>query len=322
MQGRALSASVGPFAGRGLFSGQPATLRIHPAPPGHGLGVRRVTFDQVVEASVHESLVTDDVAWANLPALPAGVQPRQVIRNTTLRIPPPAAAMVDARALTLATVEHALAALAGLGVWDAVLEVEGPEVPIFDGSARELCDALVRVLTPSGARGAPLVLRERVAVRDPRSGATIVGVPLDMPASQRPDIPDGWSYTLDFAGDSRRAHLRPSTATLPPGASPETFASTIAPARTFSFEDEARAAQAMGLFAGLTPADMLVLDGLGQPLAGALRFPDEPVRHKLLDLVGDMALLGAPLAAHVHATRSGHALAHEFCHAVRASLAS
>lgn len=77
--------------------------------------------------------------------------------------------------------------------------------------------------------------------------------------------------------------------------------------------------RSMGLFAHLTPREMLVL-GADGPIDNALRFEDEPARHKLLDLIGDLALVGAPLQADIVATRSGHALAHEAARAVLGSL--
>jgi UDP-3-O-acyl-N-acetylglucosamine deacetylase len=96
------------------------------------------------------------------------------------------------------------------------------------------------------------------------------------------------------------------------------YASEVAPARTYCLEQEAMVMRSMGLFAHLTPREMLVL-GTSGPIDNALRFDDEPARHKLLDLIGDLALIGAPLQADVVATRSGHALAHEAARAVLGS---
>lgn len=231
-----------------------------------------------------------------------GVPPR----NTTLVLNGVGAGG-GAGAVVAATVEHVLSALAGMGVWDACVVLEGDEVPIDDGSALafvELARGLMRHAQGLGAQGGaePIVLRERVEVRDASGGAWIVGEPLDGIE---------YAYEVDYGAGSpiaaQRAVWRGDS---------EAYAREIAPARTFSLRAEAEAARSAGLFAHLTPTEMVVVGDDGLPMANAWRMEDEPAKHKLLDLIGDLALLGRPLHAKVTAHRSGHAMTHEFCRRV------
>lgn len=300
------------FAGLGLFTGKPATLTIRPQPDGAGLRFLHCTFDHAHPCPALIEHVSADVGWSGLAPQVA----RQVIRNTALQ-PPATLAGVVGTPPPIATVEHVLAALAGLGVWHATLELEGPEVPILDGSALPFARALAAALAVWGspaaraqARGAaPIVLRTPVRVEDGRGGV-IEAVPL-----AHADEAPVYRYELDF-GPSSPLPAHAATWTLDANA-PRTFLSHVAPARTFSFEHEAKAAQALGLFRAFGPKDLPVIAPDGSLRENAWRMPHEPAHHKLLDLIGDLALLGAPLHAHVRAVRSGHALTHELCRRVR-----
>lgn len=272
------------LSGVGLFSAQRGTLRLMPAPSGSGICFLRPGQARPTPATI-----------AHLSTLPAhtGVPAAIPGRNTTLADAPDAPR-------GFATVEHLLSALAGLGVHDAAVELDGPEVPIFDGSA----EAFVRAIREAGVRHHPLgspvheiTLQREVVVRDERSGASVRATPRAAPGAS-------WSYTLSYGAGSP---IPAQTARFEPG---QDYAAIVAPARTFCLDTEARAMQALGLFTHLSTRDMLVLDARGEPIDNALRFPDEPARHKLLDLIGDLALLGAPLRADVTADRSGHALTH------------
>jgi len=254
--------------GVGLFTGAPATLRIRPATPGAGLRIARADVDP-------SRSVPLDVRRAS-EAAP---------RNTTIEIAPDASVM---------TVEHALSALAGLGVTDATLEVSGPEMPAGDGSSAFIVEAildaglaslddLVDAITPSE----PI----RVEGQD--------GAWIEIHPSERLEV----AYELSYPDHATR--LPAQTATWQ-GDAPS-YRAAIAPARTFCLREEAEALQAAGLCTHLTTRDMLVF-GEDGPIDNQLRFDDEPARHKLLDLVGDLALAGAPLSAKISARRSGHAL--------------
>ncbi|HEX2839250.1 MAG TPA: UDP-3-O-acyl-N-acetylglucosamine deacetylase [Phycisphaerales bacterium] len=278
--------------GTGLFSAKPAAVTFVPAACATGL--RFVVDGAVVPALVDH--VTTDTSWSGLPA---GFP----VRNTTLRS--------GNAARPVATTEHVMSALAGLGLWHMDVHLDGVECPILDGSAAGLVDALGSF--PASVPTPPLVLTRRVEVRDDR-GASIVGEPLGKGERAR------YTYELEYGATSP---VRPQAASW--DLSRSTYISDVAPARTFSLLAEVEAARRAGLFAHLTPRDMLVVGDDGQPIDNEWRFPDaecvstEPARHKLLDLIGDLALLGRPLHARVVARRSGHALTHQFCRAVLAS---
>lgn len=277
-----LSRMVGPLRGWGLFSAQECAVRIEPGQPGAGLRVRREGREV---GSPFVSAVWTDASWAGLP-------PGVPVRNTTLALGNGAIA---------ATVEHVLSALVGLGVWDATVVLDGIEVPIADGSAMPFVELLQPALEPAASPREPIVLARRVEVRDDRTGATVVGEPSE-------DAVYEYELVDARAGLKQRAEWRVGDHAA--------YARDIAPARTYSTLADARAAQSLGLFRHLTPRDMLVLDEHGTPVENALRFADEPAKHKLLDLIGDLALLGRPLLGRVTASRSGHALTHAFCRAV------
>lgn len=309
---RELTRPVGLFAGLGLFSSKRASIRVLP-PSGHASGilVRRISFDEVAAAPATIACLTDDTSWSSLPTqLPAGLSPQRLIRNTRLAVGPS----------TVATVEHILAALAGVGIANATIEVEGPEIPILDGScldfAKALMEASCEVDVAQEAAPKPLTLSRPIRVDDAASGASIIASPID--ADEHPAA----TYHVVYDGPLAAAlpeHFAKQSATWtagPEGAA--IFLRDVAPARTFSFEHEAKAAQALGMFRGFSIDDLLVLRNDGTPVQGALRFPNEPARHKLLDLIGDLALLGRPLRAHVTATRSGHSLTHELVRAILA----
>lgn len=277
--------------GTGLFSAKPAAVAFVPA--ACATGVRFVVNGGFVPALVDR--VTGDTSWSGLPA---GFP----VRNTTL---------CGTQSRVVATTEHVMSALAGLGLWHVDVHLEGVECPILDGSAAGFVDALREV--PAGAPMPPLLLTRRVEVKDDR-GASIVAEPLGDGELAR------YTYELDYGAASP---VRPQAASW--DLSRSTYIHDVAPARTFSLLAEVEAARRAGLFAHLTPRDMLVVGDDGRPIDNAWRFPDagcvstEPARHKLLDLIGDLALLGRPLHARVVARRSGHALTHQFCRAVLAS---
>ncbi len=193
-------------------------------------------------------------------------------------------------------VEHVLAALAGLRVDNCRIEIDGPEPPGLDGSAGVFVDVLT-------AAGATLQVARRPiwAVSDSvvvSQGGATVGL--------HPPEP-GWaglrvSYILDYGPQApipRQSH----TLAL----SPESFSREVAGCRTFLLEQEVEMLHAQGVGRHLSIADVLVFGPRG-PIHNSLRFADEPARHKVLDLVGDLSLCGFDLAGHLVAYRSGHSL--------------
>ncbi|MFM8259286.1 MAG: UDP-3-O-acyl-N-acetylglucosamine deacetylase [Vulcanococcus sp.] len=190
----------------------------------------------------------------------------------------------------LATVEHLLAALAGVGLSAVTVLVEGHEVPLLDGSALPWVEAVAEVgLQPLGPRTAPLTLEQPVTVQQGLSFATA------LPADR---------LRLGAAIEFPQAAIGRQMFTL--DLTPESFVREIAPARTFGFREQVEQLRAAGLIQGGALDNALVCDGDGW-LNPPLRFRDEPVRHKLLDLLGDLALAGLP-QAQVFAFRGSHGL--------------
>lgn len=277
-----LSRPTDPLHGVGLFSGKAASVTILPIADRQVVLTRRGHTIGGVPLLVQ--CVTQDTSWSGLPA---GVP----IRNTTLRSP-----IAASGADTVATMEHILSACAGLGLWHVGFALEGgPEIPILDGSALPFVAALRSHVVPGDAPS-PIVLREAIEVR--QGDALIRAEPFDG---------IHYTYSLDYG------HASP----IPPQhavwhGDADDYALNIAPARTFSLLKEAHAARAAGLFAHLTPRDMLVIADDGRPIDNEWRLDHEPAKHKLLDLLGDLALLGRPLHARITAHRAGHALTHDF----------
>jgi len=200
------------------------------------------------------------------------------------------------------TVEHCLSALAGLGVDNARIELDAEEAPAVDGSAAPFVEAIRNAgLREQDEQRDPLVLREPIMLRE--GDATIAAFPN---AGACMDL----LFDLDYNGRGpigRQIHAF----TL----DPQSYVDKIAPARTFALLEEAEAMREHGLCAHLTPRDMLVLGEAG-PIDNTLRFEDEPVRHKLLDLIGDLSLVGRPVHARIVASRSGHTLNHRMARAM------
>ena len=215
-----------------------------------------------------------------IPALIQHVVPRQ--RRTSLK-------RGDA---VVEMVEHIMAALAGLRIDNVVVEIDAGETPGCDGSSR----AFVQALDEAGTvvQNAPrnrIVIRRPITVRD--EAATITAHPGD-----GDDLV--LSYQLDYGRNTpigRQSYFATIT--------PETFRDDLATCRTFILAEEAEGLRQSGIGRGITEADLLIF-GPDGPIGNPLRYADECVRHKILDMVGDLALAGADLCGHVVAHRSGH----------------
>jgi UDP-3-O-[3-hydroxymyristoyl] N-acetylglucosamine deacetylase len=208
--------------------------------------------------------------------------------------------------ISIGTVEHLLSAAAGEGLDNCLIEIDGPEVPILDGSALPF----VRLFHAAGfeRQDAPIhpisldreVLLERGdrSIRyTPGGEALVITYEIDFPHP--------------YVGKQAMTWIARST----------DYAAQIAPARTFGFLREVEQLRSRGLARGGSLQNAVVLDDEGI-LSGPLRFRDEFVRHKVLDLLGDLALLGRPLTGQIHARKAGHALHVEFAGALEAALAS
>jgi UDP-3-O-acyl N-acetylglucosamine deacetylase len=200
-------------------------------------------------------------------------------------------------------VEHVLAALAGLKIDNCYVELNASEPPGLDGSAKGFADVLCRagtVLQPSRRSiwcvDAPVVVEH--------NGATLT---LHPAFSRELKI----TYILDYGPNSPITPQRHTQMVAP-----ETFRYGLANCRTFILEKEAGELRRQGLGARTTVADLLVF-GKSGPIDNELRYANEPARHKVLDLIGDLSLLGEDLCGHVVAYRSGHPLNIELVRALR-----
>jgi UDP-3-O-acyl-N-acetylglucosamine deacetylase len=191
-------------------------------------------------------------------------------------------------------VEHVLAALAGMRIDNCFVELDAPEPPGLDGSALRFVEALWcggAALQP--ARRCVYTVDESMVVH--HDGATLA---LHPSSGDELKI----SYALDY-GPNAPIHRQSCTQTI----TPESFWNELCCCRTFLLESEAAELRRQGLGARTTPADLLVFGRRG-PIDNRLRFNNEPARHKILDILGDLSLLGHDLRGHVVAYRSGHPL--------------
>jgi UDP-3-O-[3-hydroxymyristoyl] N-acetylglucosamine deacetylase len=190
----------------------------------------------------------------------------------------------------ISTTEHLLSALIGFGVDNVIVEVDNLELPILDGSALPYIDAFQRVgLKQQRRKREYMRILKEVEVRE---GSKFIGV--------YPGQGYGIDYTIDFPQPIGFATFRGDLET-------GDYAKLIAPARTFGFREDEAKLRDMGLIRGATDACCIILtrDGVQN---GPLRYPDEFVRHKVLDLIGDLALAGRRIQGRVIAERAGHAM--------------
>lgn len=196
------------------------------------------------------------------------------------------------------TCEHCLSAVAGLRIDNLLIEIDGPEVPAMDGSALPFWDTLSEAgVAASDTPRQRLVVREPVVVK--QGEAMIAAMPCD-------EVETQLLYELDYSRVNKFIGRQVWSFDFSNG----DYAHEIAPSRTFSLREEAEAAQKAGMFKHLTADEALVIGEEGPLGANKLRFADEPVRHKMLDLIGDLYLLGAPIQGRIIAHKSGHPLNH------------
>ena len=246
----------------GLHSGVKVSLRLLPAPPGSGVVFRRVDLDGFkVEAT--------------------GRNVARVSYATSLM----------KKGVLISTTEHLLAALMGMGIDNAFVELDNLELPILDGSAQPFVEMILRA-------GIRKQRRQRTYMRilravELREGSKFIAI---YPADSY-----SVSYSINFP------HPLIGAETYTAELSPEVFRREIAPARTFGSLQDERAMRNMGLIRGVSQENCIVLDR-DSVINGPLRYADEFVRHKMLDLIGDLALLGRRILGRVVADRAGHAM--------------
>ncbi len=260
-QGRCTISKSVSVRGIGLHSGAITNLCLKPAPSGHGIVFSRVDLPESpsVRASVGAVIESD--------------------RRTA----------IGACDATVGTVEHVLAAVYAFGVDDLILEVDGPEPPIGDGSAKHILEAIQRAGIKE-REGDKAVIR----IASPH---TVVEGDAEYVVSPS----DRLSVTVTVEWDHPNIGQQSGSYDI----TQETFAESLAGARTFGFKEEVNELHTKGLAKGASESTVIVLTETG--IAGTdLRWPDEFVRHKAVDLIGDLALLGARIEADIVAFKPNH----------------
>ncbi len=254
------------FEGKGLHLGQPVSVVVRPAPADHGIIFRRMDVD---------------ASKADVPAL----WHRVIVSPLNTRIE-------NAAGTSVSTIEHIMAALAGCGLHNALVEVTGPEIPILDGSAAQFVEGFLH----AGVRrlNAPLRVIEVLKPVSVKVG--------DATARLDPADTLHIRFEIDFA--DRAIGHQEKTLNMSNGA----FVRELSNSRTFCRSSDVDAMRAQGLALGGTLENAVVVDGAEVLSPGGLRHKDEAVRHKMLDALGDLYTAGAPILGRYTGSKAGHAV--------------
>jgi UDP-3-O-[3-hydroxymyristoyl] N-acetylglucosamine deacetylase len=267
-------SSVATFTGSGLHSGLPVRMTVRPAAADHGIRFRRL-----------------DVADRD-PLVPARWDHVTPSKLCTV--------VENADGVSVSTIEHVMAALAGSGVHNALIDIDAPEVPILDGSAL----AFVAGFLAAGIEAQDQPVRA-IRVLKPVEVA-------DGEATARLDPAD--MLEIDFSIDFEDAAIGMQTRRL--NMANGAFVRELSDSRTFCRQADVDAMRERGLALGGTLENAVVFDGDRVLSPGGLRHDDEPVRHKMLDAVGDLALAGGPILGRYTGERAGHALTNRLLRAL------
>ncbi len=254
------------LAGKGLFSGKDAKVVFYPAEPNTGLVFVRKDLDEPVRVEVRpDNIVQRD-------------------RRSALQNGP---AVIE-------TPEHCLAAIHALDIDNLIIEIEGSELPGFDGSSDEYFRTLQKCgVEMQDAVQRPIIVTESVCITE--GDKSIYALPYHG---------NGLSLTYDM---DYTQHTGVGRQIYSCELSEASYAQNLSRARTFVLEAEARQMQAMGIGTHLSPKDILVISSDG-PIKNSYRYPDECVRHKVVDLIGDLRLAGRPIVGRIVAYKTGHSL--------------
>ena len=258
------------MAGQTLHAGVPVSCTISPAPVGHGLVFRRLdALPEVSDVQVsHENIV----------------------------IAPLCSRIANEGGTSVSTLEHLMAAFRVFGVTNALITLDGPEVPILDGSSQPWVSALQQATIVEQTMAAPVIrLTQTISVSHEDSHALLT--PLE-PGEEL----GTFSAHLDFDAPSIGTQSYTGTPNL------EEFERELASSRSFVLAQHLPELQSKGLIRGGSLANAVVFDTHGVRNPEGLRFDNEPVRHKILDAIGDMYLSGVSILAHYHGTKAGHSL--------------
>lgn len=262
-------ANVVSCQGIGVHSGLPVTVTLHPAVSGSGIRFIRTDLAGAAEIKAHWQTVTDT-------------------RNCTT--------IGNSQGVTVSTIEHLMAALAATGIDNVRVEIDGPELPIMDGSAQPFV-GLIEEAGIKDQRAPRQMIRilKTITVEEGNRKASLMPAPFY-------EI----EVEFDFAG---RMALGPQHRIFRP--LEDDFASDIASARTFGLLEDAEKIWAMGLAKGASLENTLVYHGTDVVNEDGLRFEDECVRHKVLDALGDLHLAGGLILGKFHGIRTSHSLHHK-----------
>ena len=292
------------------MDGLPTLTLLHLDPPRYGAQMQRTLKAAIgcVGVGLHGG------RRVHLSLLPAPIDSGIVFRRSDLGIDIPARfdLVVDTKLCTvlaapgqpdvrIATVEHVMAALAGAGISNAIVAVDGPEVPILDGSAEEFSF----LIACAGVVDQAVMQAEIVVLRPVRVDCGAAFVEL-RPSHHGLEL----AVSIEFDAPAIGAQALNLLVT------PDSFRDELASARTFAMAGEIDALQQAGLAQGGSLDNAVVVDGADVLNPGGLRCPDEFVRHKMLDVVGDLALAGARLRARMIGHRCGHALNNQLLRAL------
>lgn len=284
--------------GKGLHTGLNLSISFNPASENHGYKIQRI----------------------DLPGQPVIDAVADKVTDTTR------GTVLEQDGMKVSTIEHAMAALYASGIDNCLIQVDGPEFPILNGSSEPYCEAIQRVGTKEQDQEKDYyVIKSKIEVRDDSTGSSIVAYPDD-------------KFIVDALIAYQSKILFNQFATLD---NLEMFATEVAPARTFVFVREIEPLLAAGLIKGgdLDNAIVIYERPMSQEkydmLADVMRVPhmdathlgyinhkplvwdNEPARHKLLDIIGDLALVGRPIRGRIIATRPGHTINNKFARLMR-----
>ena len=262
------------FTGLGLHTGLPVRMVVHPAAADHGIRFRRT------DVADRDALV---------PALWDAVTPSRLCT-----------VVENADGVSVSTIEHVMAALAGSAIHNALIEIDGPEVPILDGSSVPFIEGFLAAgLEEQHVPVRAVRVLKPVEVRD--GGAVARLEPAEMLEID---------FRIDF--EDRAIGVQARRLNMANGA----FVRELSDSRTFCRQADVDAMRARGLALGGTLENAVVFDGDQVLSPGGLRHADEPVRHKMLDAVGDLALAGGPILGRYVGERAGHALTNRLLRAL------
>lgn len=269
MKQKTIKSSIS-CSGIGIHSGELVNIRMNPAPANHGIVLVR----------------TDKNPRVRIPAICEYI--KSALNASTLGV----------NGTRVGTVEHLMAALAGLGVDNVEVEVDGPEIPILDGSAAPFVDliktaGIIELPSPKSY----LVVRKPVEVRVNGSYASV-----------KPSLEPKINCTISYNHPMLERQEREVSV------NPENFINHIASARTFGFLDDVDRLRSLGLAKGGSLHNAVIFDKEKVVNPEGFRYEDECVRHKVLDLIGDMALCGMPVLGEITVHKAGHALHHMLVH--------